>query len=207
LVECIASRGCMVPSDYSDECADIRQEHVLQFSDIAVLEGHWKKIFTNGGDLWPCQQTHFFPPGVSEPEPLPWLTSWPKEPDVWQMDLSWAFQPSGAKRFTMSSELYPNARWKHGGTTADPTLKTLAHMWGTTAEENWHVLYSGKDMLLMHVCAYFHERHIHGIHQVSNACSETWNESTPSEPPRSKDRPTAATSAKNSRAPTSPSYH
>jgi hypothetical protein len=146
----------MVPLDYSDGCADIRQEHVLPFSDIAVLEGRWKKIFTNGGDLWPCQQTHFFPPGASEPEPepLPWMTSWPNEPDVWRMDSSWAFQPSDAKRFTMSSELCSNARWKHGGTTADPTLKTLARMWGTTAEENWHVLYSDEDMLLMHVCAY-----------------------------------------------------
>lgn len=27
-------------------------------------------------------------------------------------------------------------------------------MWGTTAEENWYVLYSNEDMLLMHVCAY-----------------------------------------------------
>jgi hypothetical protein len=84
------------------------------------------------------------------------MKSWPNEPDVWRMDLSWAFQSTtGAKRFTMSSELYPNARWNHGGTTtANPTLKTLARMWGTTAEENWYVLYSDEDMLLMHVCAY-----------------------------------------------------
>lgn len=34
LVECIGSRGCMVPSEYSDECADIRQEDVLPFLDI-----------------------------------------------------------------------------------------------------------------------------------------------------------------------------
>jgi hypothetical protein len=27
-------------------------------------------------------------------------------------------------------------------------------MWGTTAEENWYVLYSDEDLLLMHVCAY-----------------------------------------------------
>lgn len=155
LIECMGTRGCMAPSDYSDECASIRQEQVLPFSDIAVLlEGRWKKIFTNSWDLWPCQQTQFFPPGVSEPEPTPWMRSWPNEPDVWRMDLSWAFQPSGAKRFTMFSELYPNARWNYGGTTADPTLRTLAHMWGTTAQENWYVLYSDEDMLLMHVCAY-----------------------------------------------------
>lgn len=29
--------ACMVPLDYSDECADIRQEHALSFSNIAVL--------------------------------------------------------------------------------------------------------------------------------------------------------------------------
>jgi hypothetical protein len=70
------------------------------------------------------------------------------------MDLSRAFQPSGAKCFTVSSKLYPNARWNYGGMTADPTLRTLAHMSGTTTQENWYVLYSDEDMLLMHVCAY-----------------------------------------------------
>lgn len=85
------------------------------------------------------------------------MKSWPNEPDVWRMDLSWAFQPTGAKCFKMLSELYPNARWNHGGTTANPAVKTLTHMWGTTAKENWYVLYSDEDMLLLHVCAYTFE--------------------------------------------------
>jgi hypothetical protein len=27
-------------------------------------------------------------------------------------------------------------------------------MWGTTAHENWYVLYADNDLLLIHVCAY-----------------------------------------------------
>jgi hypothetical protein len=144
----------MVPSEYSDECADIRQEDVLPFSDIVGgLAGRWKKIFTNGWDTWPCQQTHFYSPGATEPEPLPWMTAWPLAPNIWRMDLTWAFKPGG-KRFTMSNEIYPNARWNHGGTTAEPTMKILARMWGTTAQENWYVLYSDDDMMIIHVCAF-----------------------------------------------------
>jgi hypothetical protein len=58
--------------------------------------------------------------------------------------------------FTMSNEIYPNERWSYGGasTAADSTLKTLARMWGTTAHENWYVLYADENMLLVHVCAY-----------------------------------------------------
>jgi hypothetical protein len=77
VVECIGSRGCIVLSEYSGECADIQQEDVLPFLDIiGGLVGCWNKIFTHGWDTWPRQQTHFYLPGATEPEPLPWMTAW-----------------------------------------------------------------------------------------------------------------------------------
>ena len=156
LVECIGTRGCMAPAEFSDECADISQDLVLPFSNIRALEGRWNKIFTNGWDIWPCQLTVFYAPGAAEPEPKAWMSSWPKDPKVWRMDLTWSFRRETSRMFTMSNEIYPNERWSYGGanTATDPTLKTLARMWGTTAHENWYVLYADENMLLVHVCAY-----------------------------------------------------
>ena len=132
LVECIGTRGCLQPAKYSDECAVIRQDQVLPLSAIPkhVLEGPWRKIYTNSWDIWPYQVTNFSPPGATTPEPRDWMTSWPNATDVWRMDLSWSFQPNDTRRFSMSSELFPGLRWKYpGGTKADPTLKTVARMW------------------------------------------------------------------------------
>lgn len=133
LVECIGNRGCLQPSKYSDQCAVLRQDQVLPLSTIPkdVLEGHWRKIYTNGWDIWPFQTTEFSGPGGSAKEERAWMTSWPNGTDVWRMDLSWAFEPDvDAHLFNMSSELFPGLRWNYpGGTQADPTLRSVARMW------------------------------------------------------------------------------
>jgi len=133
MVECVGDRGCLQPAQFSDTCADVSQKDVLPLSVIPnhVLEGRWRKVYTNSWDLWSNQVTEFFPPGASAPEPRSWMTAWPHQEGVWRMDLSWSFQPGeDARRFNMSSELFPGNRWEYpGGTEAYPTLRTVAHMW------------------------------------------------------------------------------
>jgi hypothetical protein len=133
LVECIGNRKCLQPSKYSDACAPIRQDQVLPLSTIPkhILEGRWRKLYTNGWDIWPYQSTTFAGPGGSAVEERDWMTSWPNGTDTWRMDLTWAFEnDSRAHQFKMSSELFPGLRWNYpGGTKADPTGRTVARMW------------------------------------------------------------------------------
>uniref|UniRef100_A0A7S4K930 VDE lipocalin domain-containing protein n=1 Tax=Odontella aurita TaxID=265563 RepID=A0A7S4K930_9STRA len=184
LLECVGGSGCMEASEYSDECApllgvspDDGGRRVLPFSAVPdeVWEGRWIKLFTNSWDVWPCQSTEFFPPGGGRrrddsPPPREWMTSWPRSPGVWRMDLNWTTTVARAEKgdeqqeestrtttFSMSSEMYPEARWRYaGGTEADPTLKTIACMWGTEAHENWYLLHYDRkySWILLHVCAY-----------------------------------------------------
>lgn len=158
LVECTGNRKCLQPSKYSDQCAVIRQDQVLELSAIPknVLEGRWRKIFTNGWDIWPYQTTSFSGPGGKAIETREWMTAWPNSTDVWRMDLSWAFQSGeNAHRFNMSSELFPGLRWDYPGMPkANPTLRTVAKMWGTTAHENWYLVYYDGDVMILHVCAF-----------------------------------------------------
>lgn len=164
IIDCVGSSGCMEAAKYSDECAALEHANVLPFSAISdkVWEGKWIKLFTNGWDTWPCQGTELFSPGRTNPVPRGWMKSWPQSPGVWRMDLNWTVKADGDEQesmFSMSSEMYPKARWHYpGGTEANPTLKTIACMWGTEAHENWYLLHydSAHSWILMHVCAYTH---------------------------------------------------
>ena len=159
-IECVGGSGCLdiEPPLYSDTCADIPQDKVMQFSSIPpdIFEGRWKKIFTNSWDIWPCQSTEFFAPHSDQVPPLAWMEEWPSSNTVWRMDLNWTSSASD-RIFTMTNELTPDAGWTFdGGPSSKPTGKTRAVMWGTEAHENWYVLDFDKEHghILMHVCAY-----------------------------------------------------
>ena len=162
-LECIGSSGCLEPSPYTDICAPISES--LSFDTIQpnVLAGQWKKIYTTGWDIWPCQSTEFQPPGASSPEPESWMTAWPRSAGVWRMDLWWKNEKEGKVTFHMTNEMYPKQEWdwssQHQPSTlssADATLKTRAVMWGTEAHENWYLLDFNEslEMMLIYYCAY-----------------------------------------------------
>lgn len=55
----------------------------------------------------------------------------------------------------MSNEMHPDQQWNLSqSVNVYPTLSALAVMWGTTAHENWYVLYADENIMLIHVCAY-----------------------------------------------------
>jgi len=160
-ISCVGGSGCLEiePAASSDTCAAIPQNNVLPFSAVPqdVFEGRWKKMLSNSWDLWPCQRTEFFAPHNDEVLPLPWMEEWPSNDNVWRMDLNWTVGAGTGRTFTMTNELTPGARWNYtGGTSAHPTARTRAIMWGTTAHENWYFLDYNEQYhsLLMHVCAY-----------------------------------------------------
>jgi hypothetical protein len=159
-VECAGS--CIEPDGYSDQCADLKQDQVLNFSQVAPdrLEGVWNKPFTNFWDDWPCQKTVFLPPPMdsSSPPLLNWMEDWPRDPNVWRMDCNWTSlveSSNNYKNFSISEAVFPNQRWNYpGGAAAEPTHKSIARMWGAETHENWYLIHADDLYLLYHVCAY-----------------------------------------------------
>jgi hypothetical protein len=166
-LECIGSSGCLAPSEYTDECVRIMPP-ILSFSTMTQsslsLQGRWKKLYTTGWDIWPCQWTDFHPPNSTKVEPEPWMTEWPNANDVWRMDLYWKNEMDGPVTFHMNNEMYPEESWKFPNDddddellpTTTATLKTRAVMWGTEAHENWYLLDYNQDLetLMIYFCAY-----------------------------------------------------
>jgi hypothetical protein len=117
-LECIGRSGCIKPAEFSDTCADLSHlpdNSILPMETTVppnVLRGTWHKLYTTGWDLWPCQQTDFWPPAADEdssllagsaipPSPDSWMTHWPNTSDVWRMDLYWQNPPSEDESSTM----------------------------------------------------------------------------------------------------------
>lgn len=169
-LECLGQSGCLAPATNSDTCANLSNISVLPFSIIEPhnLQGTWKKLYTSGWDLWPCQWTEFWPPrqlaAVSErelPSPDSWMTQWPNATNVWRMDLFWKTPEPSNMTFHMCNEMYPLYTWEFvGGAKPQPTtaatLRTRAVMWGTEAHENWYLLHYDSDWqtMLVYYCAY-----------------------------------------------------
>lgn len=166
-LECIGQSGCLAPATNTDKCADLSTNIILPFSDIppAILQGTWRKLYTTGWDIWPCQWTEFWPPAILlslddhriPPLPDDWMTQWPNASDVWRMDLFWRNlkEPTNLT-FHMDNEMYPSQTWEFTSETAPATLRTKAVMWGTEAHENWYLLdyHSDWQTMLIYYCAY-----------------------------------------------------
>jgi hypothetical protein len=168
-LECIGSSGCMEPSTYSDQCAIIHPSvrKGLGFGPALspMLEGRWRKLYTTGWDIWPCQWTDFHRAKSStKVQPESWMEAWPNTPNVWRMDLYWKNSPHANVTFHMSNEMYPQESWDFSnlndgtgdGPTMPATLKTRAVMWGTEAHENWYLIDANRKLKTMTVyyCAY-----------------------------------------------------
>jgi VDE lipocalin domain len=165
-LECIGSSGCMEPSTYSDQCAvvDPAARKGLSFGPALspMLAGRWKKLYTTGWDIWPCQWTDFHRSKSNKVEPEAWMESWPNTPNVWRMDLYWKNSPDANFTFHMCNEMYPKETWDFAeldeamNPTMPATLKTRAVMWGTEAHENWYLIDANKKLKTMTVyyCAY-----------------------------------------------------
>ena len=72
-VDCAGTNKCVKKAKYSDVCAPIQQSQVLSLETIPVdiLEGEWRRLYTNSWDDWPCQATNFSPPQTDHSEPEP----------------------------------------------------------------------------------------------------------------------------------------
>ncbi|KAG7357781.1 hypothetical protein IV203_014368 [Nitzschia inconspicua] len=170
-LECLGGSGCMEPSSYSDQCAvvDPSFRTGLDFGPAMspMLAGRWKKLYTSGWDLWPCQWTDFHPDNTNIIGPEPWMEAWPHTSNVWRMDLYWKNSPDATITFHMCNEMYPNETWDFSHlqndtaldtttSTIPATLKTRAVMWGTEAHENWYLIDTDLKFQTMTVyyCAY-----------------------------------------------------
>jgi hypothetical protein len=163
-LECMGNSGCLEKSTYSDQCAHIDPEsrRGLSFGPALspFLRGRWKKLYTTGWDTWECQWTDFYRPKSKDIEPEPWMEAWPKEKNVWRMDLYWKNSRDSNVTFHMCNEIYPKQTWDFADSTNKPTaaatLKTRAVMWGTEAHENWYLLDANKDLetITIYYCAY-----------------------------------------------------
>jgi hypothetical protein len=166
VLECIGSSGCLEPSTYSDQCAivdpSVRKGLGFDPALSSMLEGRWKKLYTTGWDMWPCQWTDFHPAKSTKIPPESWMEAWPNTPNVWRMDLYWTNGPHGNVTFHMCNEMYPEESWDFSnldggdGPTMPATLKTRAVMWGTEAHENWYLIDANGKLKTMTVyyCAY-----------------------------------------------------
>ena len=165
-LECVGGSGCLEPTKYSDQCAPIQNQSnsLLPFEAVEdVFVGQWKKLYTTGWDLWPCQTTEFHAPLSDLQEPKAWMAAWPHTPNVYRMDLNWTVlgkSPHHEYTFHMSNEIYPNQQWDFPSQPAiddnKAMLKTRAVMWGTEAHENWYLLDYDAEMrtMMIHFCAY-----------------------------------------------------
>lgn len=181
-LECIGKSGCLERATYSDQCADMQHlKNALPFKTVpfSIWQGKWRKLYSTGWDLWPCQWTVFSPPHHNEDtlQPEDWMMNWPKVDNVWRMDLTWRNSNyhhfhsdvirSGDEEegvtFRMCNEMYPNNTWNFSNhlpsnhfKTPKATLKTRAVMWGTEAHENWYLLHYDEDtqIMLIYYCAY-----------------------------------------------------
>lgn len=179
-LECIGRSGCMAPSQYSDKCITAQEMPRVHLFDNdtdynthaeslpLIVHGQWKKLYTTGWDLWPCQWTVFHPPhAADEITPDTWMTQWPQSDTTWRMDLYWTnknegnISSSNNLTFHMSNEMYPSESWDFEGQQQQvlppaATLKTRAIMWGTEAHENWYVLDYDPQLqtLLIYYCAH-----------------------------------------------------
>lgn len=81
-LECIGKSGCIAPAKYTDTCADMPNKPILPLDKEPshVLKGKWRKLYTTGWDLWPCQWTNFWPPHTppGEQQPDDWMTVLPQ---------------------------------------------------------------------------------------------------------------------------------
>jgi hypothetical protein len=159
-LECVGRSGCMAPAKYSDICADMTAILTLPFDTIPtnVLKGKWRKIFTTGWDLWPCQWTIFWAPHTPDEvhPPDSWMTEWPHNSNVWRMDLYWR-NAKDAFTFHMSNEMFIGKTWDFDNPTSAPaTLRTRAVMWSTEAHENWYLLDFNPELgtMMIYYCAY-----------------------------------------------------
>lgn len=176
-LECIGCSGCLKPADFTDTCANLSDMSNSVMSIEAtvppdVLQGTWKKLYTTGWDLWPCQWTEFWPPNDKNPNrhrdmpaPDPWMKSWPDAADVWRMDLYWKNGVDAPFTFHMNNEMYLSQTWNFSSSASsstyalpvvDATLKTRAVMWGTEAHENWYLLdyHPEWQTMLIYYCAH-----------------------------------------------------
>lgn len=166
-LECIGGSGCLEPSTYSDQCTvvDLSFRKKLSFGPVLspILEGRWKKLYTTGWDIWPCQWTDFHRAKSTNIEREPWMEKWPNTPDVWRMDLYWKNGPNSNVTFHMCNEMYPEETWDFSdledgtvGGTKPATLKTRAVMWGTEAHENWYLIDVDRKLktMIVYYCAY-----------------------------------------------------
>ena len=163
-IECVGGSGCLEPAPPEYATPPIAHEisKALPFDTIQpVLAGSWKKLYTTGWDIWPCQLSEFHPPQALQPEPLAWMQdSWPTQANVWRMDLRWWASPSHNYTFHMTNNMYPGKQWDDFPISkpvgAEATLKTRAIMWGTEAHENWYLLDYNRTMqtILVYYVAY-----------------------------------------------------
>ena len=163
-LECIGRSGCIAPAKYTDICIDVTKKGVptlpLDKIPTHVLKGKWRKVFTTGWDLWPCQSTEFWPPHTQEEEHPPdsWMNEWPHNPNVWRMDLHWknAKAKDASFMFKMSNEMCIGKTWNFDNPSAPATLRTRAIMWSTEAHENWYLLdwMEEWNTMMIYYCAY-----------------------------------------------------
>jgi len=161
-LECIGRSGCMAPAKYTDVCVDMTllgPPLPLDAIPTHILHGKWRKVFTSGWDLWPCQWTEFWAPHTLEEEHPPdsWMTEWPHNPNVWRMDLYWKNSNDASFTFHMNNEMYIGETWDFDHPRSAPaTLRTRAIMWSTEAHENWYLLDWTEEWntMMIYYCAY-----------------------------------------------------
>ena len=203
-LECIGNSACLERATHSDRCAtDKELSDALPFETVppSVWQGQWRKLFTTGWDLWPCQWTVFSPPHSSEKlQPKDWM-NWPKADNVWRMDLTWKNSAVNIKSlnqggggyssvtFEMCNEMYPHETWNfshlppnhevYNTSTPTATLKTRAVMWGTQAHENWYLLHydSDTETMLIYYCA--HTAAVDRFDSMAMVLQKERNEFTP----------------------------
>lgn len=161
-IDCVGGSGCLEPAPPEYALPPMAQHSIskpLPFDTIQhVLAGSWKKLYTTGWDIWPCQSSEFHPPQSLQPVPLAWMVDWPTQSNVWRMDLRWWVRQNYT--FHMTNNMYPGQQWDdfplRQPVGAEATLKTRAIMWGTEAHENWYLLDYNETMqtILVYYVAY-----------------------------------------------------